>query len=130
MKLPLPSAPVLRALAFVFALASVARAQDVAPPAKANQGTRGIEVQAPRPAGTNGVKTINTNIVTDAKAAEDKLRPLLTYSGVGPEVARSTNRWRIFSLRRPVDRKEDGANLIRDIRTEASPAIKIFSIDF
>ncbi len=100
------------------------RAQEVAPSGKPTQG---VEVQTPRAPATN---IISTNILSEAKQPDERLKPVLTYSGLGKDIAKSTNRWRMFSLRKPANAKEDSANLIRDIRTEGGPAIKLFSIDF
>jgi hypothetical protein len=36
----------------------------------------------------------------------------------------------MFSLRRPANPREDDANMIRNLRTEAGGAVKLFSVDF
>ena len=69
-------------------------------------------------------KTTNTTILETPK------EPLIKYSGLATDIKRSTNRWRMFSLRKPVDPKTDEAQMIRDTRTEGAKPIKIFSIDF
>ncbi len=74
--------------------------------------------------------TLKTNLLSDPKPAQEPAKPLLTLSGLGPEIAKSTNRWRMFSLRRPLNPKEDAATLILDTRTEAARPVKLFSIDF
>ena len=83
-----------------------------------------IEIAAPQSPRTNA---ISTNALSNLNQPKTNL----TYSGLGPELRKSTNRWRIFSLRRPANAKEDEANLTREgLRTQASPAIKLISIDF
>jgi hypothetical protein len=111
-------------VAFVLLAGVCLSAQEVAP---SGQPTQGVEVQTPRAPATN---IISTNILSEAKQPDERLKPLLTYSGLGKDIAKSTNRWRMFSLRKAANVKEDDANLIRNIRTEAGPAIKLFSIDF
>jgi hypothetical protein len=56
--------------------------------------------------------------------------PPVKLSGLATDIKHSTNRWKMFSLRKPVDPKTDGANVIRTTRTEAGGPIKLFSIDF
>jgi hypothetical protein len=80
-----------------------------------------IEVQsplAPKPATTG-----TTNLITPPK-------DLIKYGGLATDIKRSTNRWKMFSLRKPLDPKTDEATLIRETRTEAAKPIKLFSIDF
>jgi hypothetical protein len=77
---------------------------------------------APKPPGAN----------TNALSApiERPKEPLIKYSGLMADFKRSTNRWKFFSLRKPVDPKTDGANLIRETRTEAGHPVKLLSLDF
>ena len=95
--------------------------QNTAPTGKPRQE---IEVAAPQSPRTNG---INTNALSNLNQPKTNI----AYSGLGPEFRKSTNRWRTFSLRRPANLKEDESNLTREgLRTEASPAVKLISIDF
>ena len=111
------------------ALALATFGQDAASPKSQNTAPTGkprqeVEIAAPQSPRTNG---INTNALSNLNQPKTNI----TYSGLGPELRKSTNRWRIFSLRRPANTKEDESNLTREgLRTEASPAIKLISIDF
>lgn len=99
--------------------------QDKAPITKAKTKSD-IEIAAPQ---APKAAEVNTNALGPLKNTTNK-EPTFAFSGLAVDVAHSTNRWKMFSLRRKVDLKEDNANLIRDTRTEAAPAIKLFSIDF
>jgi hypothetical protein len=81
-----------------------------------------IEIQSPL--APKAATSASTNIM---EAIKD---PLVKYSGLATDLKRSTNRWKMFSLRKPTDPKSDQATLIRDTRTEAGGPIKLFSIDF
>ena len=86
-----------------------------------------LEVTAPVAAKTNA---INTNVLSSATGPKRPKEPGVTYGGVVNDVRKSTNRWKMFSLRRPTNLKEDEANMVRNLRTEASPAVKLISVDF
>ena len=114
------SAITLAALGF-----SLLHAQEAAPTGQPRQE---IFVDTPRPPKT---AEVNTNALSTPKPPQkDAKPPVVTYSGLGPEVAKATNKWKVFSLRRPANPKEDGSNLIRETRTEAARPIKLLSIDF
>src|SRR4051812_34943068 len=74
-----------------------------------------IEIQTPLAPKS---PTIATNIMEAPK------EPLVKFGGLATDMKRSTNRWKMFSLRKPLDPKTDGANLIRDTRTEGAKPIK------
>jgi hypothetical protein len=115
-------------IAVAAALTLAAHGQS-APPKTAPIGKprQDLEVVAPPPPKTNA---LDTNILSSARGPKLPKETTVTYGGLIPEVRRSTNRWRMFSLRRPANLKEDDANLVRNVRAEASPAVKVFSIDF
>ena len=81
-----------------------------------------IEVQTPLPAARP--TTASTNIMELPK------EPTVTYGGTFMDIKRSTNRWKMFNLRKPLDPKADSATVIRETRTESAKPIKLFSIDF
>ena len=126
----------LLAIAFAgaFSMAAVAqespqpnRPQNVAPTGKPRQEIE-IEVTAPRPPKTT---EISTNALSKPQPPDQPTKPKRTYTGVAHDLRKSTNRWKIFSLRRPANLKEDDANVTREgLRTEASGAVKIISVDF
>ena len=96
--------------------------QNAAPSGKPRQD---VEIAAPRAARTNA---LTTNALSQIK---DPKQPQRTVGGLVPEIRKSTNRWRMFSLRRPANPKEDEANVTREgLRTEASGAVKLISVDF
>src|SRR4051812_26930455 len=66
-----------------------------------------LQVDAPRAATT-------TEASTNAIPLKPK-EPAVTYSGIVQDVKKSTNRWRMFSLRKKADPKEDSKNVIRDL---------------
>jgi hypothetical protein len=118
--------PLSIAVAAILMLA--ARGQDA--PLKAtplNKPRQDLEVVAPVRPKTN---SLDTNILSSAQGPKLPKQTVVTYGGLIPEVRKSTNRWRMFSLRRPANLKQDEANLVRDVRTEASPAVRVFSVDF
>ena len=122
MKLPL-------SIAFASALAIAVIAQDrpqnAAPTGKPRQE---IEVEAPRAPKTTEV---TTNALSKPQPPNQPTKPKRTYGGVVQDVRKSTNRWKIFSLRRPANLKEDDTNVTREgLRTEASGAVKLISVDF
>jgi hypothetical protein len=106
-------------ICFVAFCASGADGQVVTAPAKPRVE---LEAAAPVAAKTNLVSTNALPLKGKATA--------VTYSGVAADVRKATNRWRVFSLRRPLDPKEDGANWVRDLGTEGGGGVKIFSVDF
>ena len=114
-----PFAPILFALA---TLSAFGQTQNVAPTSQPPKKQE-IEIAAPRP-------VLTTNQVSTNAIPQKPKEPTVTYSGLVQDVRKSTNRWKIFSLRRPANPKEDNANLVRDLRTEASPAVKLISVDF
>jgi hypothetical protein len=123
MQLPLLS------IAFAGTLVMTAIAQDrpqnAAPTGKPHQE---IQVDAPRAPGTTEV---TTNALSKPQPPNQLTKPKRTYGGVVNDVRKSTNRWKIFSLRRPASLKEDDANVTREgLRTEASGAVKLISVDF
>lgn len=73
---------------------------------------------------------VDTNLLANPRPPQPEKPPLVTFSGLGPDIAKSTNRWKMFSLRRPANPKEDTANLITDTKSEISRPVKLFSIDF
>lgn len=95
------------------------RTLNAAPSGKPKQE---IEVAAPR-----GPK--ESEVSTNALPKFPK-RPSVSHGGLVSDVRKSTNRWKMFSLRRPANLKEDEANMIRDLRTEGGGAVKLFSVDF
>jgi hypothetical protein len=108
------------ALAFAtFAQDAPPKTQNAAPTGKPRQE---IEVVAPE-------RPKESEVNTNAYPKMPK-QPTVSYGGVASDVRKSTNRWRIFSLRRPANLKEDEANVIRNLRTEGAPAVKLFSVDF
>jgi hypothetical protein len=115
-------------MAVVAALAVAARAQNAplntAPTGKPRQE---LEVAAPLTRKTND---LNTNILSNAQGPKSPKETSVTYGGLVTHVRKSTNHWRMFSLRRPANLKEDDVNLIHDLRTEAGGAVKVFSVDF
>lgn len=118
MKLPLSIA-----FAAAVAMAVVAqeeRPQNAAPSGKPRQE---IEVQAPRAPKT-------TEVTTNALSKVQPTKPKVTYGGVVHDVRKSTNRWKMFSLRRRADLAEDDKAVIRNLRTEGGGAVKLFSVDF
>ena len=97
-----------------------ARTLNVAPSGKPRQE---IEVLAPeRPKESDDV---NTNLFPKFPK-----EPTVSYGGLASDVKKSTNRWKMFSLRQPTNLKRDEANMIRNTRTEGGPAVKLFSVDF
>lgn len=108
----------------LFATLVASAAQNAAPTVQPPK--QEIQVEAPRPPRTSEV---NTNALSNPKPGQTNL-PTIFYSGLGPDIRKSTNRWRMFSLRKKVDLKTDGENLIMDTRTEAARPFKLFSIDF
>jgi hypothetical protein len=112
-------------IALAAALTIGARGQD-APlkTAPINKPSQNLEVIAPPPPRTN---SLDTNVLSNPKLPKEST---VSFGGLIPEVRKSTNRWRIFSLRRPANLKDDEANLVRNVRTEASPAVRVFSVDF
>ncbi|HUS35389.1 MAG TPA: hypothetical protein VM680_08575 [Verrucomicrobiae bacterium] len=96
---------------------------NVAPTGKPRQE---IEVQAPRAPKTTEV---TTNALSKVQP-DQPTKPKVTYSGVGHDVRKSTNRWKMFSLRRRADLQEDDKAVIRNLRTEGGGAVKLFSVDF
>jgi hypothetical protein len=90
--------------------------------APTGQPRQQIEITAPTPPKESAV---NTNLLPKMPA-----RPAISHGGLTTDIRKSTNRWKMFSLRRPANLKEDESNLIRNVRTEASPAVKLFSVDF
>jgi hypothetical protein len=96
------------------------RTLNVAPTGKPRQE---IEVLSPeRPKDSDEV---NTNLFPKMPQG-----PTVSYGGLATDLKKSTNRWKMFSLRQPANLKRDEANVIRGTRTEGGPAIKIFSVDF
>lgn len=95
------------------------RTLNAAPTGKPKQE---IEITAPTPPKESEV---NTNLLPKMPQ-----RPAISHGGLATDIRKSTNRWKMFSLRRPANVKEDEANMIRNTRTEASPAVKLFSVDF
>jgi hypothetical protein len=93
--------------------------QNAAPSGKPKQE---IEITAPTPPKESEV---NTNLLPKMPQ-----RPAISHGGLATDIRKSTNRWKMFSLRRPANLKEDEANMIRNARTEAGPPVKIFSVDF
>jgi hypothetical protein len=81
-----------------------------------------IEVQTPLPPAKP--TTASTNVLDLPK------EPTVTFGGTVMDFKRSTNRWKMFSLRKPLDRKADEATVIRETRTEGARPVKLFSIDF
>jgi hypothetical protein len=123
MQLPLLS------IAFAGALVMTAigqdRPQNAAPTGKPRQE---IQVDAPRAPRTTEV---TTNALSKPQPPNQPTKPKRTYGGVVQDVRKSTNRWKMFSLRRPANLKEDDANVTREaLRTEASGAVKLISVDF
>jgi hypothetical protein len=118
--------PLCIALAASLSLAANAQnaPQNTAPTGKPKQE---LEVTAPLAPKTNEV---NTNILSSAKSPKEPKEPTVSYGGVLTDIRKSTNRFKTFSLRRRVNLKEDDANLIRNVRTEGGPAVKVFSVDF
>lgn len=103
------------------------RPKNVAPTGKPRQKIE-LEVQAPRPPKTTD---ISTNALSKPQPPDQPTKPKRTYSGVAADVRKSTNRWKIFSLRRPANLKEDDANVIREgLRTEGGGAVKLIAVDF
>jgi hypothetical protein len=97
-----------------------ARVLNVAPSGKPRQE---IEVLAPeRPKES---EEVNTNLFPKMPQG-----PTVSYGGLASDIKKSTNRWKMFSLRQPANVKRDEANVIRNTRTEGGPAVKIFSVDF
>jgi hypothetical protein len=122
MKLPLSIA-----FAAAVAMAVVAqeeRPQNAAPSGKPRQE---IEVQAPRAPKTTEV---TTNALSKVQPPDQPTKPKVTYGGVAHDVRKSTNRWKMFSLRRRADLAEDDKAVIRNLRTEGGGAVKLFSVDF
>jgi hypothetical protein len=72
--------------------------------------------------------TVDTNLLANPNPTPKK-ESRINYSGFITDVRRSTNRWKMFSLRKPVDPAHDGENLM-DAHSEAGPGIKLFSIGF
>jgi hypothetical protein len=107
---------------------SPARTLNVAPTGQPRQE---IEITAPATAKTS---TVNTNLFSARKpgaaAANEPKEPTVTYGGFITDLRKSTNRARTFSLRRRANLKEDDTALIHNVRAEASPAVKLFSVDF
>ena len=81
-----------------------------------------IEVTAPQPAKESEV---NTNALPKMPK-----EPAVSYGGLASDIRKSTNRWKMFSIRRPANLKEDDANMVRNLRTEGGPGVKVFSVDF
>jgi hypothetical protein len=81
-----------------------------------------IEVTAPQPAKESEV---NTNALPKMPK-----QPAVSYGGLASDIRKSTNRWKMFSIRRPANPKEDDANMVRNLRTEGGPGVKVFSVDF
>lgn len=115
------------ALTAALALSTVAQEApiNVAPTGKPRQE---IEVQAPRaPKSTE----VSTNALSKPQSTDQPLKPKRSYGGLAKDMQKSTNRFKMFSLRRPVHLKDDDANVIREgLRTEAGGAVKLFSVDF
>ena len=115
-------------MAVAAALALAAHAQDApintAPSGKPRQN---LEVAAPLAPKTNA---IDTNVLSSARGPKLPKEPTVSYGGLVNDVRKSTNRWRMFSLRRPANLKEDDANTVHNLRTEASPGVKLISVDF
>ena len=106
-------------------------AQDATAPVKASKPSlpapprQEIQIDAPQVAKESQV---NTNLLANPNPARRK-NSRFSYGGLFTDVARSTNRWKMFSLRRPVDPDHDGENLM-DAHTKNGPALKLFSIGF
>lgn len=118
--------PLSMAVAASVALAALAQDAPIntAPTGKPRQN---LEIAAPVAPKTN---QINTNVLSSATGPKLPKEGGVSYGGLIPDVRRSTNRWRMFSLRRPANPREDDANMIRNLRTEAGGAVKLFSVDF
>jgi hypothetical protein len=86
-----------------------------------------IELQAPVAPKTTEV---TTNALSKVQPPDQARKPKVTYGGLAHDVRKSTNRWRMFSLRRRVDLAEDDKAVIRNLRTEGGGAVKLFSVDF
>jgi hypothetical protein len=106
-----------RAILIIPVFSLVLQAQEK--PATATTPQPQLELQSPLEP-----KTTNSTILETPK------EPLIKYSGLATDIKRSTNRWRMFSLRKPADPKTDGAHIIHETRTEGAKPVKIFSIDF
>ena len=123
MKLPL-------SIAFAAGLSMAAVAQETDRPqnaAASGKPRQEIEVQAPRPPKTTEV---TTNALSKVQPADQLTKPKRTYSGVAHDLRKSTNRWKMFSLRKRADLAEDDKAVIRNLRTEGGGAVKLFSVDF
>ena len=55
--------------------------------------------------------------------------PTIHYGGLVTDIINSRDRLHMFSLRKPLDLKRDGENLL-DAHSKVGPAIRIFSISF
>ena len=123
MKLPL-------SIAFAAGLAMAAVAQESDRPQNAaptGQPRQEIEVQAPRAPRTTEV---TTNALSKVQPPDQPTKPKRTYSGVAHDLRKSTNRWKMFSLRTRADLAEDDKAVIRNLRTEGGGAVKLLSVDF
>ena len=110
------------------ALAVGVHAQDAAlNTAPSGKPRQNLEIAAPLAPKTNA---IDTNVLSSARGPKLPKEPTVSYGGVVNDIRKSTNRWRMFSLRRHANLKEDEANMVRNLRTEASPAVKLISVDF
>lgn len=117
------------ALTATLALSSLSQEVPIntAPTGKPSQQIE-VEVAAPRPPKSS---EISTNALSKPQPPDQPTKPKRTYSGLAHDLRKSTNRWKIFSLRRPANLKEDDANVTREgLRTEAGGAIKLISVDF
>ena len=122
MKLPLFIA--LAAVLAITAMGQDDRPQNVSPTGKPRQE---IELQAPVAPKTTEV---TTNALSKVQPPDQVRKPKVTYGGLAQDVRKSTNRWRMFSLRRRADLAEDDKAVIRNLRTEGGGAVKLFSVDF
>ena len=120
-------------VALIGALALAVAGQEALPP-PLNAASTGkpaqpvdVEVDAPRAPKTTEV---STNALSKPQPPDQVLKPKVNVSGLGPEMKKSTNRWKMFSLRKPVNFKEDEASVIRGARTEGGPPVKLFAVDF
>src|SRR5258706_13642500 len=104
MKLPL-------SIALAASLTLATQAQNAplnaAPTGKPKQD---LEVDAPRAPKTTEV---STNALSKPQSPKEPKEPTVTYGGLATDVRKSTNRWKMFSLRRPANLKEDDTAVIR-----------------
>lgn len=76
------------------------------------------------------VQSVLTTSVRTRKSDSDLLRKQVTFTGFMVDAAKTNSLSRMLSLRRPVDPKRDGENVINDPVTGRIAGVRFLSINF